>query len=124
MRIERIEKQAIRIVGSFSEERAPGAGKSFFFDLAEQAEDFLSGFALDDLLADLEGRDQFLGLMQFGEPQAFERFRFHPALFESARELRLQFRTDEFQDGEASENIDGGISGGLGAIQDGEVQRN
>ena len=63
---ERVEKQAIAVVGGFSEKRAAGAGEGFFLYLAEQAEDFLSGFSLDDFLAHLEAGDHFLGLVHLG----------------------------------------------------------
>ena len=120
---ERVEKQSIAVVGGFSEERAAGAGEGFFLYLAEQAEDFLSGFSLDDFLAHLEAGDQFLGLVHLGQTQAFEGLGFHPALLEGAGELGLQFGADEFEDGQASEDVDGGISRDLGAIQDGKVKR-
>ena len=69
---ERIEEEPIGIVYRFSEIRAASTGESFFFNLAEQTKDFLSGFPLDDFLADLERGDQFLSLVHLGEPHAFQ----------------------------------------------------
>src|SRR3979411_964103 len=121
---QRIEEQTIGIGGQFAEQRAASAGQRFFFDFAKQAKHLLPGAAEDNLLAHLERGDERLRLHHFRLPHSLQRLRLHAALFENPDKLRLQFAAYELEHGQASEHIDRRIAFCLGAIQDGEMNRN
>jgi hypothetical protein len=56
-------------------------------------------------------------------PHTLQRLRLHAALFEDPGKLRLQFGAYELEHGQAAEHIDRRIALCLGAIQDGEMNR-
>ena len=120
---QRIEEQAIAIGGQFAEQGAASAGQRIFFDLAKQTKHLLPGAAKNDFFADLERRDELLGLHHLHLPHALERLRLGAALFENPDKLRLQLGAYELEHGQAAQHVDRWVAFRLGAIQNRKMNR-
>ncbi len=105
-----------------AETRAAHASQGFLLDVAQQKEEILPGFALDDLLANLKRRHALAVLESLQLAHAFVAFEHHAATLKHLRKLRVQFHAQELDDRQAGEKVDRNLVFGLGAIQCADMQ--
>ena len=117
-----VDQELVPFAIVLTKTRAAHARQCFFFDIAQQQEQILPGFALDDLLAHLERRHPLAIFERLLLAHALITLQHHPAAFQHLRELRVQFQAQELDHCQPRQQIDGDIVLGLGAVQRGHVQ--